>query len=93
MLSPLPQIRNARLCPYPQAAFRVQAADDEAVCAVRVVKDRTFAAVGTQVHGFSKKGKGFYDISTFMAEPIRFMFVHPSPTNFPQSLCSHQPPL
>ena len=38
-----------------------------------IVKDRIFFASGHEVRGFSKKGKNFYNIETFMSEDILSM--------------------
>jgi len=43
---------------------------------LQVSKDRVFVAANNEVRGFSKKGKNFYFITTFMSEPIHSMYVY-----------------
>eukprot|EP01147_Barroeca_monosierra_P002360 gene2360-5319_t len=40
-----------------------------------VFGDRTFVAAGTEVRGYSKKGKNFFTMSTYMTEDIQTMCV------------------
>eukprot|EP00055_Hartaetosiga_balthica_P006364 m.19854 g.19854 ORF g.19854 m.19854 type:complete len:725 (+) comp5178_c0_seq2:35-2209(+) len=43
-----------------------------------MIKDRVFVATGAEVHGYSKKGKNFFTISTYLTEPIKNMCVKDS---------------
>lgn len=55
-----------------------------------VVKDRIFFATGHEVRGFSKKGKNFYNIETFMSEDITSMAISGSELRLAgEHLCSH----
>eukprot|EP00050_Salpingoeca_kvevrii_P000694 m.154063 g.154063 ORF g.154063 m.154063 type:complete len:700 (-) comp10185_c0_seq1:1038-3137(-) len=42
---------------------------------IELVKDKIFVAANTEVLGYSKKGKNFFSISTYMTETIRSMFI------------------
>ncbi|XP_046395383.1 Bardet-Biedl syndrome 7 protein homolog isoform X2 [Ischnura elegans] len=39
-------------------------------------KDKIFVAMNNEVHGFTRRGKPFFDINTNLTEPIRCMKVH-----------------